>query len=99
MNGSHLTRAHKFQHLCEGYFLFPTDVNSSLPCLTYVEGITDGFYHAGYFGRSISPPANIRLPAIINTIFDDQRSDPLPKDMQASTLVFRELMRVYPCKR
>jgi hypothetical protein len=89
----------KLQRLCEGYFLFPKDVNASFPCMTYVEGVTDGFLHAGYFGCSICPPKSIRLPTMISTIFDDQRNDPMPKDTQAPTLVFRALMRAYPCKR
>jgi hypothetical protein len=89
----------KLQRLCAGYFKFPNDPDAGAPCMFYIEGITDGFLHAGYIGRSICPPRNIRLPSLIHSIFDDFNADHPPKDGQAPTFVFRALMRTYPCAR
>jgi hypothetical protein len=89
----------KLQRLCDGYFKFPRDPDAAGPCGYYVLGITDGFLHAGYMGRSICPPSSARLPTLINTIFDDFHTDPPPQDGQAPTFVYRALMRAYPCKR
>jgi hypothetical protein len=91
----------KLQSLCEGYLKFPNSSEVDGPCLYYVLGSLMGSCTLVIFvPEGDLPPRNVRLPTMVRAILDDLRGDPvpLPKEMSASTVVYRALTRAYPCK-